>query len=68
MFEEHLERKTQMKQVIEIFTALLLLIGSGVAVQKVFTEARKAALTKVKQGLSSSEVLARKLTGERLDF
>ncbi len=57
-----------MKQAIEIFTALLILIGSGVAVQKVFTEVRKAALTKIKHGLSSSERLAQRLTGEPLDY
>jgi hypothetical protein len=45
-----------------------LLFGTGYTLKSIHDEVKKAALTKVSQGLGSSERLSNSLTGQKTDF
>lgn len=45
-----------------------LLFGAGYTLKSIHDEVRKATLTKVSNGLGSSERLSNSLTGEKTDF
>ena len=45
-----------------------LLFGAGYTLKSIHDEVKKAALTKVSQGLGSSEKLANRLSGEKTAF
>lgn len=45
-----------------------LVFGTGYGIKTIHDEVKKAALTKVSQGLGSSERLANRLSGEKTAF
>lgn len=45
-----------------------LIFGAGYGLKTLHDEVKKAALTKAAKGLSSSEKMANKLTGEKTPF
>ena len=61
-----------MKDIIEFAIAVIysgfLFLGGGYGLKTVHDEVKKAALTKISEGLSSSEKLANALTGEKNEF
>ena len=61
-----------MKDIVNLITAMIFsgsfLLGAGYTIKQAHDLIAREALTQISKGLSSSEELANKLTGEKLDF
>ena len=57
-----------MDTIISLIMTTLLLAGAGYAAEKILPMVQKAAIERIDNGLSSTEELTRKLTGEEVDF
>ncbi len=57
-----------MDRIVNILIAVLFTVATGYTVNKLIFEVKKTALTRVKDGLSSSEEFAQQLTDFRLPF
>ncbi len=51
-----------MNAISSVFTALFVLLGAGYAMDKLYVEVRRAALTHVSRGLPSLSAYTRQLT------
>ena len=54
--------------IVSLIMTTLLLAGAGYAAKKLLPVVQKAAIERIDKGLSSTEELTRKLTGEEADF
>ena len=57
-----------METFIKIIINTSLILGSGYCAKKLLFDVEKMTTKRIKKGLSSSEGLARKLTGTKLSF
>ncbi len=57
-----------MDRIVNILIAMLFTVATGYTANKLIFEVKKTALTRVKDGLSSSEEFAQQLTDFRLPF
>ncbi len=57
-----------METFIKIIINLSLIFGSGYCAKKLLFNIEKVATNRIEKGVSSSEGLARKLTGTKLSF
>ena len=57
-----------METFIKIIINLSLIFGSGYCAKKLLFNVEKVTVKRIKKGFSSSEGLARKLSGKKLSF
>lgn len=61
-----------MRAIIDLVTILIVngsfILGTGYTIKKTHDVVKKATLEQISKGLSSSERLANKLTGEKLPY
>ena len=57
-----------MEKFIKIIINISLLLGSGYCAKELLCNVEKMAIDRIEKGLSSSERLAKKLTGTKLNF
>ena len=57
-----------METLIKLIINISLIFGSGYCAKKLLFDVEKVTVKRIKKGFSSSEGLARKLTGTKLPF